>query len=628
MQDATLQLTDAQVGEDDLEQRDRDDYANACVVAAALRKCDRGLDFVESAVSRFSLPDEDRSFLKEQIGMIRSRRLDPNIYLAIVGEFSSGKSTLINALLGAELLPTGAIPTTSAVTKIHHSPHVSVEVYFRKNYDQPIILCSTAVPVAEIVALLETVMLDPEKAADIAEIRVGYPSPFLANGIVIIDTPGFDAPEAGHAEITKHVVGFIADCAVVLTPSYSPASLKLVDFLNGYLRPYLHRCVYVVTMMDRFRGKDREAVGETVLSDVRRRLGDGLKLQGVQVQPVAARIVLERLSSSDISAPELAWAERFREFERELEIRVKRERASAIAERIARLQCEALGRVESHLKLAADRFDQRKERIAAGFIPDVPAFTLQQRLTLQSGMRSISDQALDSVSKEVASHCKSSLANIRDAIFSASTTDAVTSAYNSGPGMLRVEAHATKDALAGILADVQNRVLAAMRTFDTAFEHTYVRLEKATGETLRIPELPSDGIEFRLAPPAPSMPELPTLPVLQRIWEWFFGADINEWKDRSWKGWEPEVSRYFSRIEREARDACDSYLKTTGNSLDSRISHYVHTYSQIVASIREREDHEVLRMLMLSNLTQLYVVEAQRQANSVLRVKADLATLA
>jgi hypothetical protein len=167
-----------------------------------------------------------------------------------------------------------------------------------------------------------------------------------------------------------------------------------------------------------------------------------------------------------------------------------------------------------------------------------------------------------------------------------------------------------------------------MRTFDTAFEHTYVRLEQATGETLLIPELPSDGVEFKLAPPAPSMPELPKLPVLQRIWEWFFGADINEWKDRSWKGWEPEVSRYFFRIEREARDACDSYLKTTGNSLDSRISHYVHTYSQIVVSIREREDHEVLRMLILSNLTQLYVVEAQRQANSLLRVKDDLAALA
>jgi ribosome biogenesis GTPase A len=166
-------------------------------------------------VSRFSLPDEDRSFLTEQIGMIRSRRLDPNLYLAIVGEFSSGKSTLINALLGADLLPTGAIPTTSAVTKIHHSPHVSVEFYFRKNCGRPISLCSTAVPVAEIVAFLKTVMMDPGKAADIAEIRVGHPSPFLANGIVVIDTPGFDAPEAGHAEIAKHVVGFIADCAVV-----------------------------------------------------------------------------------------------------------------------------------------------------------------------------------------------------------------------------------------------------------------------------------------------------------------------------------------------------------------------------------------------------------------------------
>ena len=54
--------------------------------------------------------DEDIALLIDAAERLRSFFL-----LVIVGEFNSGKSALINALLGAEVMPEGVTPTTSAI---------------------------------------------------------------------------------------------------------------------------------------------------------------------------------------------------------------------------------------------------------------------------------------------------------------------------------------------------------------------------------------------------------------------------------------------------------------------------------------------------------------------------------
>ena len=51
---------------------------------------------------------------------IIDRLLDDSFRLAVVGEFSSGKSTFLNALMGKDLLKHGAKETTATVTEIHN----------------------------------------------------------------------------------------------------------------------------------------------------------------------------------------------------------------------------------------------------------------------------------------------------------------------------------------------------------------------------------------------------------------------------------------------------------------------------------------------------------------------------
>ena len=69
--------------------------------------------------------------LLARLGMLRRRLDQEHLQLAVLGQFKRGKSTFINALLGADLLPTGVIPLTAVATFIAWRREPLVHVRFR-----------------------------------------------------------------------------------------------------------------------------------------------------------------------------------------------------------------------------------------------------------------------------------------------------------------------------------------------------------------------------------------------------------------------------------------------------------------------------------------------------------------
>src|SRR3989304_5926140 len=74
--------------------------------------------------------DRGSADLSRRAAELATRLQEQRFVVAVVGEFKRGKSTFINALLGAEVLPVGAIPVTSAVTVATYGPVPKVEVTF------------------------------------------------------------------------------------------------------------------------------------------------------------------------------------------------------------------------------------------------------------------------------------------------------------------------------------------------------------------------------------------------------------------------------------------------------------------------------------------------------------------
>lgn len=124
------------------------------------------------------------------------------LLIMVMGEFSSGKSTFINAILGQEVTVVGATPTTAVITKICYGDRDETIVHFKdgrtKQYDPRNFMRLTA----ETAADDEARRLREEM--DYVEKRLSLS---ILKDVSIIDSPGLGAITAGHEQTTKRFMG-------------------------------------------------------------------------------------------------------------------------------------------------------------------------------------------------------------------------------------------------------------------------------------------------------------------------------------------------------------------------------------------------------------------------------------
>jgi len=111
--------------------------------------------------------------------------------VAVVGEFNAGKSTFINALIGADVAPTGALPTTATLHHLRWAPDAIARIFFVPGHDPP----ERIVPLGDLRATLRSLGGEPMRRVEIL-----LPLPFLMR-VEILDTPGFNAPDPHHTRV-------------------------------------------------------------------------------------------------------------------------------------------------------------------------------------------------------------------------------------------------------------------------------------------------------------------------------------------------------------------------------------------------------------------------------------------
>lgn len=130
--------------------------------------------------------------------------------ITIVGEFSSGKSTFLNAIIGKDILPHGVKETTAAVTYIHNVPQNDrrlnkAVIHFREETMKDITL-----DVGENRnALVDYVTTSDKKyrvVQDIVSVDIYVHFADIEDPIVLIDTPGMNGVAEGHKDITLHEI--------------------------------------------------------------------------------------------------------------------------------------------------------------------------------------------------------------------------------------------------------------------------------------------------------------------------------------------------------------------------------------------------------------------------------------
>ncbi len=170
------------------------------------------------------------------------------------GEFKRGKSSLVNAIIGTSLCPTDTGIATSVITIIKYGSVKKAVRYYgnileaANNINPDDFKIGDALTTTKLESLkseeIEWTDIQKYTMGDILEIgntilvELFYPSPFLKNGIVIIDTPGVGGLDPRHAILTcmalpkADVIVFVTDTGEPLTESEKTFYLDHIQPLN------------------------------------------------------------------------------------------------------------------------------------------------------------------------------------------------------------------------------------------------------------------------------------------------------------------------------------------------------------------------------------------------------------
>jgi GTPase SAR1 family protein len=195
-------------------------------------------------------------------------KIDTNTFnLVVVGQFKRGKTSLINALLGADILPVAVVPLTSIATVMTYGEALRIRVYFNDG--------NIAEIRPESITEYVTEKGNPKNVKDVNEVVVTYPSHYLKGGVRLIDTPGVGSIYQHNTDVAYRYLPK-SDAVLFLLSVDQPMSKSELDFLKD-VREYSNRIFFLLNKADHLDEKDltesidfqRNVLKEATGSDVR-----------------------------------------------------------------------------------------------------------------------------------------------------------------------------------------------------------------------------------------------------------------------------------------------------------------------------------------------------------------------
>jgi len=158
------------------------------------------LRLIEQLITRHGLVE-----FRSRIDSLASRLEDNNLEVALFGRVSSGKSSLLNALLNTDVLPVGINPITAVPTKLRYGATLRADVAYGHGREETVTL--------EELAKLVSEQGNPGNLRNVVRAVVEVPSPRLKKGIVLVDTPGLGSlARRGAAE----TLAYLPSCDLAL----------------------------------------------------------------------------------------------------------------------------------------------------------------------------------------------------------------------------------------------------------------------------------------------------------------------------------------------------------------------------------------------------------------------------
>lgn len=258
--------------------------------------------------------------LNERLNVISERLENQRFSIGITGVMNAGKSTMLNALLGQEVLGTSVVPETANLTLIKYAknPYAivnfwnakewskieegaaslkSLEVFVKESkahFGEKFHTLITPKGESETIPVQDLALYTSAKHSDkkcnlVKSVELYTDLKFVQDGVQIVDTPGLDDPVVQREEITLE---YLSECDLMihLMNAAQAATQKDVDFIiDALLYRNVARLLIVITRIDAIKEKELQEVIDYTKRSIEARLKEQNK--GAKLDEIIAKIV-------------------------------------------------------------------------------------------------------------------------------------------------------------------------------------------------------------------------------------------------------------------------------------------------------------------------------------------------
>lgn len=200
---------------------------------------------LEQTALAFQQFKENEDVLRiNKTSLFAQKIMDHEFTIGFAGHFSAGKSSMINALTGEQLLPASPIPTSANIVKIHKAEEDFAVVYMQ---DQIPVKFSGDYN-------FDTVKEFCKDGESVSQIEIGHETSVLPKGVTVMDTPGVDSTDDAHRLSTESAL-HLADI-VFYVMDYNHVQSELNFGFTKQLLTYNEDVYLIVNQIDKHRDNE------------------------------------------------------------------------------------------------------------------------------------------------------------------------------------------------------------------------------------------------------------------------------------------------------------------------------------------------------------------------------------
>lgn len=331
---------------------------------------DSHIAFATTLMGKYDWEEATKHRLEKQVSAIVDKQNDNLLNISVIGEFSTGKSSFINALVGYELLAVNVIQgTTVAITIIEYSEEFSITLTDFLGKSLKIIFKS----IDSLRQQLHIYTTDAAYAKKIDYVTVTLPSDILKNGYRIIDTPGTNSLELWHEEVTCRAIKELSDLSIILTDSTQPMPATLVSFLDNTLGDSVESCAFVANQIDRIGDKERDGI----IKFIGKKICQSFDIENPMVLPFSSVALTNSFAKETVSVDSGSFLLTTSSLERLLSYTAK-QRLRAQAQKILHLVDDIYSTLDNNIKSIAAQYQQELQMLERSRQTDFKPFISRQ----------------------------------------------------------------------------------------------------------------------------------------------------------------------------------------------------------------------------------------------------------